>query len=275
MSKPRSNLALRWITALILLPIVLVLMWVPALSWGFAALVAIIVLIAVYELYALVRARQIQPQAAAGLVGALFVVVGAQFGQLAYLNLALIAALVLVGFAHVLTPPPTLAGISGSIAGVVYTAWCPAHVLLLHGHSPDGRGLVMLLLAAVVLTDTAAYFVGRTIGRHKLAPVVSPKKTWEGAIGGFVCAVAGMLVFYWLKERFGWATYPAWSPARYAVTGAVVSVVAQLSDLIKSSFKRDAGVKDAGSIFPGHGGALDRFDGFLLGAPVLYYMAVF
>lgn len=275
MSKPLSNLLLRWITALILLPVVLTLIWVPALSWGFTALVAVVILIAVHELYGLLRAKDIQPQVAPGLAGALAIVLTAHFGGPVDINVALVAAIVLVCFAHVLTPPPSTTGIAASITGVVYTAWFPAHILLLHAAEPTGRSLVMLLVVIVVLTDTAAYFVGRSIGRHKLAPIVSPKKTWEGAVGGFVFAVAGMVATYWLKERFGWTAFPEWSPLRYALTGAVVSPLAQLSDLVKSSFKRDAGVKDAGTLFPGHGGALDRFDGFLFGAPVIYYMSVF
>lgn len=275
MSKPLSNILLRWITALVVLPVVLTLIWIPALSLGFSILVVIVVAVAVHEVYNLARALHLQPQVLPGIAGAIAIAVSAHFGELFYLNIALLAAIILVGSAHVLATPPSMAGINASIVGLVYAAWCPSHVLLLHAPKPTGRGLVMLLIIIVVLTDTAAYFVGKSIGRHKLAPVVSPKKTWEGAIGGFLCATLAMLVVFWLKERFGWVSYPEWSPPRYLITGAVVSVVAQISDLVKSSFKRDAGVKDAGSLFPGHGGALDRFDGFLFGAPVIYYMAVF
>jgi phosphatidate cytidylyltransferase len=157
---------------------------------------------------------------------------------------------------------------------LLYTAWCPAHVLMLHQFDPEGPGLVMLLVVAVVLTDTAAYFTGKSIGKHKMAPVVSPKKTWEGAAGGLVFAVIGAVAVSLLDRQFDWAAFPNWSPARYALTGAALSVVAQLSDLVKSTVKRDAGVKDSGHILPGHGGALDRFDGFLFAAPVLYYMTV-
>ena len=77
-----------------------------------------------------------------------------------------------------------------------------------------------------------------------------------------------------LRDRYNWSAFPAWSVQHYALTGALISIVAQVSDLMKSYVKRDAGVKDSGRLLPGHGGALDRFDGFLLGAPVLYYMAV-
>ncbi len=273
MNPPRSNLAQRWITALILIPIVLALIWVPGLEPGLGVLVGLIVLTVMHEFYALLRTLKIPVQDRLGLVGGAIIAAHAYFGDAVHLNAALIAALALVGLGHVLKPPPSAAGLAGSIAGLVYAAWCPAHVMLVFDLE-YGRGLVMLLAVTVVFTDTAAYFTGRAIGRHPLAPVVSPKKTWEGAVGGFLFATLGMALLAVLVDNYAWTAFPDWSAARYAATGAAISIVAQLSDLVKSSVKRDAGVKDSGRLLPGHGGALDRFDGFLLGAPVLYYMAV-
>lgn len=274
MNAPKSNLAQRVITALVVLPIVLTLIWVAALNVGFAALVGLVVLIALHEFTQLLRARQIPTHEPASLAGALAIVIGAWWADPLYLNVGLVFALVIVGLAQVLSNPPSATGMAGAFAGLLYTAWCPAHVLMMHQFDPEGAGLVMLLVVAVVLTDTAAYFTGKSIGKHKLAPIVSPKKTWEGAAGGLVFAVIGASAVYMLAREFGWVAFPDWSLARYALTGAVLSVVAQLSDLVKSTVKRDAGVKDSGHILPGHGGALDRFDGFLFAAPVLYYMTV-
>jgi phosphatidate cytidylyltransferase len=274
MNLPKSNLALRWITALVILPVVLALIWVPGLRPGLAALVILIVLLVLHEFYGLLRILHLRVQVRLGLAGGLGIGLAAYFGDADHLNAALIAAIALVGFGQVLTPPPSASALAGSVTGLVYAAWCPAHVLLVDALD-TGQGLVMMLLITVVFTDTAAYFAGRAFGRLPLAPIVSPKKTWEGAIGGFLFAVIGMAVLAFLRGNFGWTAFPDWSPARYAITGAAVSVVAQLSDLMKSLVKRDAGVKDSGRLLPGHGGALDRFDGFLLGAPVLYYMAVF
>jgi len=273
MSAIKSNLTLRVITALIILPIVLALIWVPVLKPGLSILIVFIILTVTHEFYGLYRVKQIPVQEKLGLLGGLAIGAAAYFGDPMHLNAALIGSMFLVGFGHVLSPPPSAAGFSASIAGLMYAAWCPAHVLLID-HLDTGRGLIMVLIVAVVLTDTAAYFCGRFLGRIPLAPIVSPKKTWEGAIGGFVFAVVGMCVVSFLRDRFDWSAFPTWSMARYAASGALISVVAQISDLMKSYVKRDAGVKDSGRLLPGHGGALDRFDGFLLGAPVLYYMAV-
>jgi phosphatidate cytidylyltransferase len=273
MNKPPSNLMLRVITALVVLPIVLTLILVPALRPGFAVLTAFIVMTTLHEFLNLLRIRNIPTHEPTAQLGALALVDAAWWGDAVHLNAALIAALAAVGLASIVITPPSAAGISGAFAALIYTAWCPAHVLMLHQREPDGAGLVMFLAVTVVLTDTAAYFTGKTIGRHPLAPVVSPKKTWEGSIGGFVFAIAGAHVIYMLVHES--TVYPDWPPLRYALTAAALSIVAQVSDLVKSAVKRDAGVKDSGHLLPGHGGALDRFDGFLFAAPVLYYMAVF
>ena len=273
MNAPQSNLAQRWITALVILPVVLALIWVPVLAPGLAVLVVFIILLVMLEFYGLFRTLKVPVQEKLGLVGGVLIAAHAFIGHEPELNFALVIAVILVGFGQVLNAPPSAAGLAASVAGLVYAAWSPAHVLLLF-ELDYGRGLVMMLLVTVVFTDTGAYFAGRTFGRLPLAPVVSPKKTWEGAIGGLLLAVIAMAVIALLRENYAWPDFPDWSLARYAMTGAAVSVVAQLSDLMKSLVKRDAGVKDSGRILPGHGGALDRFDGFLLGAPVLYYMAV-
>lgn len=118
-------------------------------------------------------------------------------------------------------------------------------------------------LLVIWANDTAAYFVGIAAGRHKLAPAISPGKSWEGAMAGLT---AGGLV--------GWAASPwlGMSPLPAAVFGVVTTAASQLGDLLESAMKRRAGVKDSGTILPGHGGVLDRFDGILLAAPVAYMM---
>lgn len=122
--------------------------------------------------------------------------------------------------------------------------------------------LVFLLIAIVWLGDTAAFYVGSTWGRRKLAPVVSPKKTWEGAIAGFLVGIAATAV--WCQLRRGEIE------VLWLAVGALTAIAAQLGDLVESVLKRSAGVKDSGTLLPGHGGFLDRSDALLLAGPVLW-----
>ncbi len=120
--------------------------------------------------------------------------------------------------------------------------------------------LVFLVLALVVFGDTAAYFVGSSLGRHKMAPVVSPNKTWEGAVAGFLVSLATVVV--WSLLRLG-----ELRPGLLAVA-AVTAIAAQLGDLVESVIKRGAGVKDSSQLLPGHGGMFDRADAMIFGVPV-------
>jgi phosphatidate cytidylyltransferase len=121
--------------------------------------------------------------------------------------------------------------------------------------------LVLAFFSIIWATDIGAYLVGRTLGGPKLAPAISPNKTWSGAVGGLVSGIAaGFVVASAMDLSYGAATLVA--------MGAVISVMSQIGDLIESWWKRYFGVKDSGSIIPGHGGILDRIDGVLLASPV-------
>jgi len=126
-----------------------------------------------------------------------------------------------------------------------------------------GAATVITIFAAIWLCDSAAYFAGRAFGRHKLFERVSPKKTVEGAVAGFVAAVA---VFIAARAL----VLPYLSPGEAIVCGLIVGLLGQAGDLVESLFKRDAGVKDSSQIIPGHGGVLDRFDSLIFVSPILY-----
>jgi phosphatidate cytidylyltransferase len=145
--------------------------------------------------------------------------------------------------------------------GIPYFALPIASVYTLRQIDP---WVVFLLLAIVWLGDTAAYYVGSRIGRHKLAPVISPKKSWEGAAASFAIAMIAAVVWSWLRLH-------RLEPG-ILVASAVTSVAAQIGDLVESMIKRGSGVKDSGHILPGHGGVLDRLDALLFGAPVLLFV---
>ena len=128
----------------------------------------------------------------------------------------------------------------------------------------DGEDPLVLLGVCVILSDTAALYVGRSIGTRRLAPVLSPKKTWEGAVGGILASVlGGLLAHVWFYQRL---------PIPHAVAlGLVLGVAGIAGDLAESAIKRAGGVKDSSALLPGHGGILDRADSLLIAAPVLYY----
>ncbi len=178
-----------------------------------------------------------------------------------------------------------LAGFCYLIGGPLYLGFLLSHALMLREITEAGvigfgsaglelepltiigRNWLLFALLVTFATDTGAFLVGRAIGRHPMAPSISPNKTWEGSLGGFVSAVVAALALGVVFE-LGIA---AW---QQAVIGAVVGVVAQWGDLIESKLKRIADVKDAGSIIPGHGGLLDRLDSILLALPAVYYLLV-
>jgi phosphatidate cytidylyltransferase len=129
----------------------------------------------------------------------------------------------------------------------------------------DGWGgyTVIMLFACIWICDTAAYFVGLGMGKHKLFERVSPGKTWEGAIAGFVAAVATAVAADWLMVEY-------LTTSQSVIIGAIVGIFGQWGDLVESLFKRDAGVKDSSSLIPGHGGVLDRFDSLIFVSPLVY-----
>jgi len=155
------------------------------------------------------------------------------------------------------------AGISCS--ALLLVAFPLSFAVWLHDRAPDGPKLLLFALVITWAGDTAAYFVGRAMGKHPLAPHISPKKTWEGSVGSMIGSLIVAWVFsYWIRIPLG-----------HLVAMAVIGNVAgQMGDLLESAYKRSAGVKDSGGLLPGHGGVLDRIDALILCIPVIWYYVV-
>ena len=161
---------------------------------------------------------------------------------------------------------PYIANVATTLLGMVYCGWFPLHLIFLRDLScpkyDSGLGFVVLMFTAILLTDVGCYYVGTKLGKHKLAPVISPNKTIEGSIGGMFFAILGAVVVGLFIDL-------PWYMS--AIAGVICTVFAQIGDLCESMLKRDAGVKDSGSSLPGHGGFLDRTDSFILTRPIMYY----
>jgi phosphatidate cytidylyltransferase len=163
--------------------------------------------------------------------------------------------------------------ISISIGGIVYIA-LPLFSLIairefnsINNSTMEMGYFVLSMFVAIWACDSAAYFIGKAIGKNKLFPKHSPKKTWEGAIAGFIFGAAAFVGFNLLLN-------PSLSLTNSIILGSVISVFCQVGDLIESHFKRDAGVKDSSNFFPGHGGFLDRFDGVIYVSPIVYLLLI-
>lgn len=165
---------------------------------------------------------------------------------------------------------PTVDGIGATIAGVAYVGFLGSFAALLL-RMPNRWGVAVLgaTVVCVVANDVAALFVGSS-GTAKLAPSVSPNKTWEGLIGGVFCSlVAGALIGGFALTNI--SPFENWKQG--VALGAVVAIASSVGDLVESKVKRDLGIKDMGSLLPGHGGLVDRFDGLLFSLPAAYYLA--
>lgn len=179
--------------------------------------------------------------------------------------LILVFALIVFGSALCVYPEVKFSSVTGSLFAGLAIPLCLGSIARILGMA-QGRYLVLVPLLLSFLPDAGAYFVGCSMGKHKLAPVLSPNKTVEGAVGGVLTGIAAMLV-YGLVMRFGFElTYNFLYGAIYGLVGAAVSIV---GDLSFSMIKRETGIKDYGTLFRAHGGVLDRFDSVIFAAPVV------
>ncbi len=268
-------------TGVLLAVFVMAVLWVPVFNWAVDLFILLLVAQGLREYCLMARAAgiSVMPRmvmlAGVGLVlfnGLALVLWWDRVGGTPVVS-GLAGVFVLLACARLFTGRHDLRGMAADFFGVAYVAGLACYLLAMHHCDDMGPGFLTFLVVAVALSDSGAYFVGRVCGRHKLAPLTSPKKTWEGAVGGVVFAMLSVLLLWAAVRHFGWQRYyPPAIPWAWAILAAVLSVVSQLGDLTESMIKREAGVKDAGRVFPGHGGVLDRCDGLLFAAPALYYI---
>jgi phosphatidate cytidylyltransferase len=259
----------------------------PFSGWPFALLVLALTLVALREFYDGCRGAGLTPRDLFGFAAALLILLintplvrehdrflVLSFGLTVLAMASLATEALRPGRAPLKSLAPTWLGIAyvgwlfpftlrlrlASAMAMQHLQWLPGGWM---GRLEAGAWLVLFTLVVTSSVDTGAYFVGKSIGRHKLAPAVSPGKTWEGAVGGFIAALlVGAALGAWLRL-----------PVAFAMSAAaLIGILSQLGDLSKSAIKREIGIKDFGTLIPGHGGVLDRFDSLIFAAPAVYWL---
>jgi phosphatidate cytidylyltransferase len=243
------------------IPIVLGVVYLG--GWWVFALAAAAAAVALHEFWLL--ARPLRPLAPAGYVGVILALVGAEAGGLEWMLGGLLTAFALAFLLKGISEarPAATASVSATVTGAAWIGFGLGFVILLRELPQNGRLAAFTVLLAVWAGDTFAYFGGRLIGRHKMAPTTSPGKTWEGFAFGTIATVFVTFVALYKQDFL--------TIGESIVLGVVIAVAAPLGDLFESLLKRDAGVKDSGRLMGAHGGMLDRLDAFLFAAPAAYF----
>lgn len=264
------SLGQRIITALIAIPVVLAIVWLGG-WWAFAA-ATIVVILGAYELHRMMLHEGYHPLILISLALSVLFLVAAMLPQLRLLllesglGIALLVTFPLLFFRKKLEG--AMVDWSLTLAIAIYLGWPLSLFPLLRGFQvgiSTGFWWVLTVLLGVWGFDTGAFFTGHFIGRHKLAPNISPAKTWEGVIGGMILSITAALLF---------TTLPLGVPWYLAILlGILIGIAATLGDLAESLIKRQTHVKDSGQIMPGHGGILDRLDSLLFGVIVVFIFA--
>ncbi|HKP70126.1 MAG TPA: phosphatidate cytidylyltransferase, partial [Pyrinomonadaceae bacterium] len=272
----------RILTAVVALPIliasIVLPLYVPATVWIFVGIAVLALAAGLFEFYSLTKKLELKADASIAYLGATALTIAFIFDAptqspdalLMTLAAFVIVVLITQTFRFQADFSKLLAGVGVTILGVLYVAFLGGFLIATRVGFENRPSLSTHLLGFFFLvlmgSDTGAYFAGRAFGKHKLAPKISPGKTWEGLAGGLVAAAAfaALATFWFFPELPYYASIPL---------AMVMAAVGVLGDLAESAMKRGANTKDAASILPGHGGLLDRLDSLLLNAPILYYFA--
>jgi phosphatidate cytidylyltransferase len=256
----------RWVTGLVAIP-VLILVIGPAPRWIFQIFAYFAAVVALLEFLRMtVPQIKMKYRLTAVLFAGLFyyfTAYGLLFLLLPTLPIAASVLLCLYLFSDSNDQRHASQEIGTILLGLLYIV-APIALILFIDKYPNGNIWIFFLLATIILSDTGAFYAGRWFGRHKLYPAVSPGKTWEGAFGGLILSLGAPLFFFFV--------FPTIFPLQKAlfILALLLSMAGQIGDLSESMLKRRCGLKDSGSLLPGHGGLLDRVDGLLFAIPILY-----
>ena len=259
-----SNIGSRIAVALVGLPVVLGLVWLG--GWWLFALAAVAGVVGVHEFVTM--ARPLRPLAPAAYAGVVLAFAGARLGGAVWMLGGFLATFVLAFLLNALarTTAPATAAIGSTVLSAAWIGFGLGSILLLRQMPSEGRLVAFTVLLTVWAADTFAYAGGRLLGRHKLAPRLSPGKTWEGLVIGSLAGVfVSFVALYDSRDHY----LEVWQSV---ALGAVVVLAAVVGDLFESALKRDLEVKDTGRLLGGHGGVLDRVDALLFAGPAAFYL---
>lgn len=233
-------------------------------GWWLWFLAVVAALLALHELYRMTR--PLRPLVLAGFTGGFLALLGAQLGGIPWMTAGFLSTLALAFVLKAVsdTRQSMTVAVAVTVLGVGWIGLGLGHALLLRAIPEHGRLAIFTVLLTVFASDAFAYFTGMLVGRHKLAPVLSPGKTWEGLVGGTIVAI--LVPFFALYHQHFLTV------GESIALGAVIAVAAPLGDLFESALKRDMNVKDTGRLLAGHGGMLDRVDALLFASIASYYL---
>jgi phosphatidate cytidylyltransferase len=252
----------RLLTAVIGIPVILGIMYMGGIYWQ--VFFGLLGLVGMYEIFTMMSKNSYHPLYLPGYL--LFLVLAYSSKYIDYLPFILLLTLLLfVIYTVVNYPRIQIIDVAFTLTAAVYLGWM-LHYAEAISYLPDAFLIILLVLLVTWASDVGGYCCGRQWGKHKLVPLLSPKKTREGAVGAtvFPVLISGLVFLY----------HPLASLPLYLIMGLIAGIMAQFGDLFMSAIKRYFQAKDSGHILPGHGGVLDRFDSFLLVAPVVYYFFV-
>ena len=251
----------RIVISIVLLPVVLGAVYLG--GWWVFAVAAIAASVALHEYW--LMARVLAPLAPAGYIGVALALVGAELSGFRWMLGGVLVTFVLAFVLKAISEAraAATAAISATVMGTLWIGGGLSFLILMRALPQHGRLALVTVLVAVWAGDTFAYFGGRVLGRHKMAPATSPGKTWEGFVFGTAATIFVSFVALY-KQNF-------LTIRESIILGVVLAIAGPIGDLFESLLKRDAGVKDSGNLLGGHGGMLDRLDAFLFAAPAAYF----
>jgi phosphatidate cytidylyltransferase len=272
MGRSGGELAKRVGVALIGIPLTVVLAYLG--GYWLAGLIAVIAGLAAWEFCRMYRQSGVaSAPVVAGMLAAFYVLLAATMAPAEFIVWAVVCTVAVAAGESIRRSADSQPGLTvvTTVFSAAYTGLLLSFAIWLRalGLAPGlgGAAIIFLPVAITWLGDTAAYFVGKGIGRHKFAPVISPKKTWEGAIGGLLATAGGAVLWIELTAELAPWTMSVGEAIGF---GVLVSIAGQVGDLFESRFKRECGIKDSSNLIPGHGGFLDRVDSLLFVFPVAF-----